>query len=905
MSPSLQDLENTLLTACMDEAAIGMVVLDQQKKIGLWNRWMEKASGLQASFVLGKSLLELFPELAGGRLLAAVEDAANRGLPAILSHKLNMAPLPLYPPSPRQVGDDQRMSQLIIVSGMAVSGLSRYVLLQVQDVTHTVFRERQLRQQTQDLQVRAVELREAQQLAQRASMAKSDFLANMSHEIRTPLNAVLGLTNLALQASPDVKMKDYLEKIHTSGRYLLGLINDILDFSKIEAGKLELENTSFNLQNLMARVVERFAPQAAQKGLELCLSTHPFMAEEVVGDPLRLEQVLTNLINNAIKFTNKGEVVVSVFPAPSPAGEASTQYLQFVVQDTGIGIAGDQIGLLFQPFTQADSSTTRHFGGTGLGLTISKRLVELMGGEIHATSQVGEGSRFSFTARFQKSGPVKASSKLVLNEPILMGLPILVVDDNLTSCQILQETLYAFKFIPTVVHSGAEALSLFARGHHFPLVIMDWRMPGVDGMMASRLLIEKYRNPRGEPRIILLSAYYQEKLCKDARQIGINQCLTKPTTASSLWNTILEVLGKRQVQANPDLLQLPSDTGFLANKHILVVEDNLINQQVAQELLQKAGATITIAANGRQALSQVQAIQVDAILMDIQMPEMDGYAATRAIRETLGMQDIPIIAMTANAIAGDQEKCLAAGMNDYIPKPVDINRLFSTLAKWLTCDPPPPVEVSESSHANKGWPATLPGFHLAAGLTRVGGDQSFYLKMIRQFMQNHSQDITTLRQLLAEQNWQEMAKLVHMLKGLAGNLAAHELQQGAKDLEKAILSQHFNLLPVLLDGLESSMNLTLRSGRDLLNFQQNPPTSQAISKVDVEERERLLKELHDHLTVFNLRANDVFQHLATLFPHHASTPQWLTMRDLLDKLDYPQAITFLPHIVASLNRSVS
>ncbi|MBF0612827.1 MAG: response regulator [Magnetococcales bacterium] len=904
MSPSLQDLENTLLTACMDEAAIGMVVLDQQKNIAFWNRWMEKASGLQARAVRGKSLLELFPELAGGRLMAAIEDAASRGLPAILSHKLNMAPLPLYPPSPRQVGDNQRMSQLITVSGMAVSGLSRYVLLQIQDVTHTVFRERQLRQQTQDLEVRAVELREAQQLAQRASMAKSDFLANMSHEIRTPLNAVLGLTNLALQASPDVKMQDYLEKIHTSGRYLLGLINDILDFSKIEAGKLELESTSFNLQHLMARVVEMFAPQAAQKGLELCLSTHPALAEEVIGDPLRLEQVLTNLINNAIKFTNKGEVVVSVLPAPSQVGEEFTQNLRFMVQDTGIGIASEQIGLLFQPFTQADSSTTRHFGGTGLGLTISKRLVELMGGEIQATSRVGEGSLFSFTASFRKSSLAKISNLPVLKEPLFAGLPVLVVDDNLTSCQILNETLHSFKFAPTVVHSGEEALSLFARGRHYPLVIMDWRMPGVDGMTTSRLLIEKYRTPRGEPRIILLSAYYQERLCKDARQVGINQCLTKPATASSLLNTILEVLGKRQVQGNASLLHHPVDTGFLANKHILVVEDNLINQQVAQELLEKAGATITIAANGRQAVAQVQEQRLDAILMDIQMPEMDGYEATRAIRQSLGIQDIPIIAMTANAIAGDQEKCLAAGMNDYIPKPVDMNRLFSTLAKWLSCAPTQPLVVSACSPASVGWPDTLPGFDLAAALTRVGGDQTFYLKIIRQFMQNHGQDITTLRQYLSDKNWQEMAKLVHMMKGLAGNLAAHELQQGAKELEKAILNQQFHRVPLLLDSLESSMNLTLRSGKELFNCQKNPPTCQTTSKVDVEETDRLLKELHDHLAVFNLRANDIFQHLVTVFPHYADTPLWQTMRDLLDKLDYPQAITLLPQIAASLYRSV-
>ncbi|OAN50552.1 response regulator [Magnetospirillum moscoviense] len=560
------------------------------------------------------------------------------------------------------------------ISGSAVdsSDLSRGSVWMLEDVT--------------EARAAAEALARAKEVAEDAARTKSDFLANMSHEIRTPMNAIIGMAHLALKTEMTPRQRDYVKKIQQSGQHLLGIINDILDFSKIEAGKLEVEVSEVHLDKVLENVANLISDKATAKGLELLFDIGPGVPLDLMGDSLRLGQVLINYANNAVKFTDEGEIVVGVHLVEDFGAQV---LLRFEVKDTGIGLTEEQKGRLFQSFQQADSSTTRKFGGTGLGLAISKKLADLMGGEVGVDSVPGQGSTFWFTARLGK-GKQRAP---MLPEADLQGRRMMVVDDNENARAVLVDMLTSMSFNVDSFESGPPAIEAIREAmlaEPYEVVFLDWQMPGMDGLEVAEA-IHSIRLPF-PPHLIMVTAYGREEVMKGAQAADIGEVLIKPVNQAALFDSVMRVFASddRRGEGDDGPAAAVQNLEALKGVKVLLVEDNDLNQEVAGEILRDAGLVVDIADNGQIAVDMVKAGSYDLILMDMQMPVMDGVTATREIRK-LGLDRLPIIAMTANAMQVDKDRCLEAGMNDHIAKPIDPDSMFATLLKWRSSvvDRPP------------------------------------------------------------------------------------------------------------------------------------------------------------------------------------------------------------------------
>jgi PAS domain S-box-containing protein len=647
-----------------------------------------------------------------------------------------------------------------------------------------------------------LELVTAKEVAEAATKAKSDFLANMSHEIRTPMNAILGMTHLALKTALTIRQRDYLAKTQVAAQALLSIIDDILDVSKIEAGKLEMEETEFRLDDVLENLSSVVSQKAHDKNLEFLIAVGPGLPPKLVGDALRLGQILINLVNNAVKFTERGEVAVIVALEERALDRVK---LKFSVRDSGIGITPEQTARLFQAFSQADTSTTRKYGGTGLGLSISKRLVEMMGGEIWAGSNRSAGSTFIFSV-WLGVGPSEPEEKRLA--PALSGIRVLIVDDNLLACEILTENLKTFAIRVGSAPSGEEALQeLSVADTHDPYqaVLIDWHMPGMGGLEASRI-IKLGGLLKHIPKVVMVTGFGREDIRTQAEEMGIEGFLFKPVSASMLYKTLVDLFEVAEIEGQRFHVSKQNDTVLVARGvRVLLVEDNAVNQQVATELLESAGAIVTVASHGGEAVKILtdgeQAATFDVVFMDLQMPQMDGFTATRLIRRDPRLLQLPIVAMTAHALVEERQRCLDAGMSDHVSKPIDPDNLLSTLLRWAK--PKHAVEPQAAFtpiSAPEG--VVLPeiaGINLADGLKRLAGNRRLYRDLLGKFAAEYGDVGAQISTALESGDLELAERIAHTVRGVAGNLGITEVPSVAQKLEDSLRNDEGGILSLLAE----------------------------------------------------------------------------------------------------------
>jgi signal transduction histidine kinase/ABC-type amino acid transport substrate-binding protein/DNA-binding response OmpR family regulator len=722
-----------------------------------------------------------------------------------------------------------------------------------------------------------------------ANRFKSEFLANMSHEIRTPMNAIIGLGHLLSKTALQAKQQDYVQKMQLSAQSLLGVIDDILDFSKIEAGRLSIESIPFSFIDIFENLSITATTRIGDNPIEFLYDFDSNIPPRLKGDPYRIGQILTNLVSNAIKFTEKGSIIVRVTLKEQDDQQV---VLKFIVEDTGIGIKPEQLESLFDPFTQADGSTTRMYGGTGLGLSICQQLCTLMGGKIAAESKPGKGSLFYFEL------PLKYVQSPTLSVPpsSLHGLKVLLVDDNAMAVSVLTDMLESMTFQVTSANSGKDALMCLKENHiEYDLVLIDWRMPGLDGCDTAKLIDEEYGEQR--PIIIMMTAYGRDMLEQKLCDNYLDGLLVKPLTPSQLFDAIINAYDTKKTEDTTSMIPAMQQVMDPLAGRILLVEDSEINQLVAKELLEQMGLEVDTVDDGKKAIEYLKQQHPDLILMDIQMPGMDGYETTHKIRTMPDMASLPIFAMTANAMVGDAEKSIAAGMNGHISKPVDPDRLYNILSEYL----PKQLNATPNTKnkSNDSWelPKKSPAYiDIQRGVTQVGGNPDFYKKLLRNFLSGHSNCASSLKEMIEDSRIEDARIAAHTLKGVGGNIAAIELQRVASDLEAILKSgklpseDEFNNFKHACETLLSYLNQIIPSSVNQESDDQSMTEDLPVDKVK-------LNNLIEMLSIGAATSIGLFEELKPALIQKMGNQQITLLDELIESYEFEQAEEILSKVL--------
>jgi two-component system, sensor histidine kinase and response regulator len=870
-----------------DSAYDAILMMDQIGQISYWNPAAERIFGYTSAEAIGQNLNKLiipskYRKAYRVACLALQQNEDGKAAGEILSFEVKRK-------------DKKKISIQLSLSSVQISS-GKYSVGIIRDVTEQKKNE--------------AELLKAKEIAEEATGAKSEFLANMSHEIRTPMNAIIGFSGLVKKTDLTPKQTDYIKKIESSAKSLLGIINDILDFSKIEAGKLELETVEFRLDDVINDTVSMLSDKAAEKNIEFINSISGNVPLALIGDPLRIGQILINLVNNAIKFTEKGHVLVRTDLLKQ--GETTCQ-IKFSVSDTGIGLTEAQRSKLFSAFSQADTSVTRRFGGTGLGLTISKRLVEMMNGRIFVESEFGVGSTFSFIIDFMMQA--KEKNRKTFDNDKLHHLKVLIVDDNEMSREILKEQVSSFHISAVTVDSGRAAISALekeADSKPYDLVIMDWRMPEMDGIEVVKV-ITKDKDIKHKPRTILVSAFGREDIVKKAEKIGINAFLMKPINQSLLFDSIINIFGmeKKDIPIQSPESEIENNTiDRVDGIYVLLVEDNEINQEVAVEILSSAGATVDIASNGKEAVEAVKKSNYDVVLMDLQMPIMGGYEATKIIRTQEQHKELPIIAMTAHAMQGIKTECMEAGMNDYVSKPIDPRNLFSTIKKWVK------KTVEESKKQSDEYsdseiagaeaillPVNIPGIDIDAGLDRLSGNKKLFKRLLIDFSKKYSSFSADIKNAMENNNLEEASRLAHTLKGVAGNISAIDIQHTAAELELLFSKSDVENYDSLLGKLDVSLG-SLNTLLSELDVDNKTDKQSAEKPINLSEVEPVLRELALYVWEDNVDAEKSLEKLQKLLRESSFSKEMKELAQYIGDFDFETAKRPLNEIASKLKISM-